>query len=135
MRLTITMFFLIFILLGCSSGSGTFNFSKLTSELEKSGVDFTILDIEEKDQFFSVVPKAIKVNEDFFLIFEYPTNKEMEKEAAMIREDGNIGNASISYVSDPHYFKKGNIIVQYVGKKKVILNQLEKIFGKQFAGR
>jgi hypothetical protein len=52
-----------------------------------------------------------------------------------IHEGGIIGYASISYVSDPHYFKKGNMIVQYVGENQKIINQLEKILGKQFAGR
>lgn len=135
MRLYTAMFFFILILMGCSNNSSQFNFSLLVNELEKEKVNFTIIDNDEKDHFFSVVPKVIEVNGDFILIYEYPTKEDMEKEASNIHEDGNIGNASISYVSDPHYFKKGNIIVQYAGENQVILKHLEKIFGKQFAGR
>ncbi|MDC3418389.1 hypothetical protein [Aquibacillus salsiterrae] len=131
----ILTFFLFLVLIGCSNNSDDFDFPQLTSELEKSGVKYTVLDNDQKDEFLSAVPKVIKVNEDFFLIFEYPSNKEMENDAALIREDGNIGLAKIEWISDPQFFKKGNIIVQYVGKNKEILNQLEKIFGKQFAGR
>jgi hypothetical protein len=59
----------------------------------------------------------------------------MEKEESNIHEDGNIGSASISYASIPHYFKKGKIIVQYVGENEEILKSLEQIMGNQFAGR
>ncbi|QHE52689.1 hypothetical protein [Pontibacillus sp. HMF3514] len=135
MKVGINLFVLIFFLVGCSNNSDTFNFSQLTEELEKVGVDFTIIENNEKDEFLSVVPKLIKLNEDFILIYEYQTNKEMEKDASKIHGDGNIGLARIEYISSPHFFKKGNIIVQYVGRNKVILNQLENMFGNQFAGR
>lgn len=129
------MLFLILILVGCSNNSGLFNFSQLVNELGKEKVIFTIKENAEKDPFFFVVPKVIEMDGDFILIYEYPTKEDMEKEAAAIHEEGNIGNASISYVSDPHYYKKGNIIVQYAGENKVILKHLKEIFGKQFAGR
>ncbi|WP_332695650.1 hypothetical protein [Halalkalibacter lacteus] len=71
-----------------------------------------------KTQFFSDPPKAIDVNREYILIYEYPTKEDMEKDASSIHPNENIGNALFSYISDPHYFKKGNIIVQYAGKNK-----------------
>ncbi|WP_332634793.1 hypothetical protein [Halalkalibacter flavus] len=135
MRLYISVLLLFLILLGCSNNTGLFDFAQLVEELEGAKVNYSIIENNEKDPFFSVPPKAINVSGEYILIYEYPTKEDMEKDASAIHPDGNIGNASISYISDPHYFKKGNIIVQYTGKNKVILQNLEKIFGKQFAGR
>jgi hypothetical protein len=135
MRL-ISMFVLIFIIiLGCANNTSLFDFTQLVKELENAKVDFNIIENSEKDPFFSVPPKVIDFNGEYILIYEYPNKGEMEKDASAIHPDGNIGNASISYITDPHYFKKGNIIVQYDGENKKILQQLEKICGKQFAGR
>jgi hypothetical protein len=135
MRIIHINVFLFLLLLGCTNNIGQFDSAQLANELEKAKVNFNIIENNEKDPFFSVPPKAINIRGEYILIYEYSTNEEMEKDASAIHPDGNIGNASISYISVPHYFKKGNIIVQYVGKDKVILQHLENIFGKQFAGR
>jgi hypothetical protein len=135
MRIIHINVFLFLILLGCSNNTGLFDFAQLVKELEKAKVNISIIENNEKDPFFSVPPNVIDVDGEYILVYEYPTKADMEKDASAIHPDGNIGNASISYISDPHYFKKGNIIVHYAGKNKVILHHLEKIFGKQFAGR
>lgn len=135
MKSYIPMIYLILLLIGCSNGTGQFDFSQLVKQLEEANVNFTIIHNDEKDPFFSVFPKVIEIEGEYICIYEYPTKEDMEREASTIHEDGNIENASISYFSDPHYFKKGNIIVQYAGKNELILKYLEGIFGKQFAGR
>ena len=40
----------------------------------------------------------------------------------------------IEWVSKPHFYKKGSIIVNYVGEDEKILDDLKDIFGTQFAG-
>ena len=41
---------------------------------------------------------------------------------------------NVSWISLPHFFKKGNIIVQYIGENKVIISDLTDILGEEFAG-
>jgi hypothetical protein len=123
------------ILLGCSIETGAFNSTKFINELSNLNLNFTVIDNDEKDPFFSVIPKGLDVNGEYIVIFEYPTKEEMEREASNIREDGNMKNASISYTSVPHFFKKGNIIVRYVGENQEIIKSLEQVMGRQFAGR
>ena len=41
---------------------------------------------------------------------------------------------NVSWVSLPHFYKKGSIIVQYVGENKNIISDLNDILGEQFAG-
>ncbi|QOY34668.1 hypothetical protein AWH56_018340 [Anaerobacillus isosaccharinicus] len=135
MKTFLSMIFLILLLIGCSNRTGQFDFSQLVKQLEEVNMNFTVINNDEMDHFFSVVPKVIQVEGEYILIYEYPSYEDMEREASTIHGDGNIGNASISYFSTPHYFKKGNIIVQYAGKNELILKYLEGIFGKQFAGR
>jgi hypothetical protein len=40
----------------------------------------------------------------------------------------------VSWVSYPHFYKKGCLIVQYVGKNENIISDIEDILGEQFAG-
>ena len=68
-------------------------------------------------------------------IYEYRSNEIMENFASKINSDGSqIGDALVDWIGPPHFYKKGNILVQYVGENKEIIKVLEKILGKQFAG-
>ncbi|MFA5585732.1 MAG: hypothetical protein WDA02_04205 [Saccharofermentanales bacterium] len=69
----------------------------------------------------------------------YEDGAEMEKDAAFITSGGlTYDNGSralkIQWVSDPHFFKSGNMILLYVGVDQDILHALEEIMGTQFAG-
>ncbi|WP_202078735.1 hypothetical protein [Caldalkalibacillus salinus] len=120
------------ILVGCSNDSST---SVFISELEETNLEFTVIDNDEKSEFFSIPPTVIDVDGEYILIYEYENKEEMEKEASSIHDNGNIGSALIVYVSSPHFYKKENIIVQYVGENEEIMNGVEQIMGEQFAGQ
>ncbi|EHI99965.1 hypothetical protein CDLVIII_3403 [Clostridium sp. DL-VIII] len=47
---------------------------------------------------------------------------------------GEQKTKSVSWISYPHFYKKGNIIVQYIGKNEQIISNLKTILGEQFAG-
>jgi hypothetical protein len=60
----------------------------------------------------------------------------MEAEAAQIAPDAStIGTNMPSWMSDPHFYKLGNMIVLYVGQDQKILDILSNVLGPQFAGR
>lgn len=74
------------------------------------------------------------------IIYSYENNEEMEKEAitlnkeaSQIVRDGNTISMEFSE-ANPHFYKKGKIIVQYIGNDEKILKDLQGIMGEQFAG-
>ena len=72
-------------------------------------------------------------------IYLYRNNAQMEKDAANLDAGGTtykdgLNEMKISWVSLPHFYKKDNIIVNYVGEDKTIIDVLETIVGPQFAG-
>lgn len=81
--------------------------------------------------FFSVTPKAIKINDEFVTVYEFANNDTAQSQAKTISSDGSkIGNAIIDWVSVPHFYLQGKIIVSYIGRNSAILSVLEEIVGK-----
>jgi hypothetical protein len=73
------MLILSLILIGCSKETGPFHSSNFLDELTDTNLDFAIIDNDEKDPFFSVVPKVVGVNGEYILIYEYSTTKKWKK--------------------------------------------------------
>lgn len=74
------------------------------------------------------------------VIYSYENNGEMEKIASTINKDAGeiiFGGLPLQpqWHRTPHFYKKGRIIVQYVGEDEKIISDLKEIMGEQFAGR
>jgi len=96
--------------------------------------------VERNDEitqpFFSVKGKTITVNGEKVQVFEYANGKAAEKDARRVDRTGSsTGNSMVSWVGPPHFFKRGKLIVLYVGEKADILQALESALGSQFAGK
>ena len=86
--------------------------------------------------FFNVEAKNIKIGEGKIQIFEYPSAEEMEKEASRISDDGyQVKNVMINWIKPPHFYKKDSLLIVYLGENRSIMDELEKIVGKQFKGK
>ncbi|KNY28782.1 hypothetical protein [Pseudobacteroides cellulosolvens] len=86
---------------------------------------------EVAHSFFSVYAKRIKVDGEMLAIYEFENSDVAESQANTISKDGySIGNALISWVDKPHFFKKEKTIVEYIGSKKSLIKDLEAILGK-----
>jgi len=86
--------------------------------------------------FFSVAGKIVKVYAEDVQIFQYPHAATMEAQAARISADGStVGTAKPFWVDAPHFYKSGKLLVLYVGGNARVLQVLESILGKQFAGK
>lgn len=126
--------------IGCNSidkVENEFDLDVFKEEMRLRGYNFEIEDI--KPYFASNESKTMKIDEALIGVYSYKNNKEMEKNTKYISSDGsgfNNGKESIEidWISKPHLFKKGSIIVNYVGEDEKILNDLTDIFGNQFAG-
>ena len=114
-----------------------FGLDTFKDEMKLRGYDFEIENI--KPYFSSNESKTMKIGETLIGVYSYKNNKEMEKNAKRISKDGSIfyeeeKSIEIDWISKPHFYKKGSIIVNYVGEDDKILDDLKDIFGTQFAG-
>ena len=77
----------------------------------------------------------VNFNEDGVQVFEYDSAETMESDAVLVDADGGtIGTSMVSWMATPHFYKKGRILVLYVGDNAETLEVLEGVLGPQFAG-
>lgn len=133
--LIITMF------IGCTKkdSQDTFDIEQFTSEMKAKNYNFEVQDVENQDDFLSNTKKRMVIGKESLEIYLYNSNKEMEDDAKNINMNGfgySDGNKSIiiDWISYPHFYKKGNVIVLYVGENEKIISDLNDIMGEQFVG-
>jgi hypothetical protein len=85
---------------------------------------------------------AILVGGEPLAVYQYETNAAMETDAGYVGKCGfSVENLSteqvfnISWVSNPYWFKKDLLIVNYVGTNEPFIDFLRAIFGDVFAGQ
>lgn len=88
---------------------------------------------------FSGNGHIIKINGVEVQVFEYADTAALDQQAANISPDGSKitgtrGEAIVDWVDMPHFFKKGRILVVYVGRADGTLSALNAVLGNQFAG-
>ena len=86
----------------------------------------------------------VAVNGGTVQVYEFPDEHAADTEAGYVSPDGhNItvplgGDTSMSthtdWVAPPHYYKKGSVIVRYLGDSMAVLEVLDAVLGLQFAG-
>jgi hypothetical protein len=80
-------------------------------------------------------PTIVKIGEETLKIYEYTDASSMKRESLSIDKDGyGTDRVKVSWISMPHFYKKGRIIVLYLGNNSKINTDLERLLGKQFAG-
>jgi hypothetical protein len=91
----------------------------------------------EVDQpFFSVEGRIIKVSGEDVQVFQYFHAAAVDAQAALVSPDGSaVGTSKLHWVGLPHFYKKGKLLVLYVGGNAKTLKALEAVLGRQFAGR
>ncbi|OPF51320.1 hypothetical protein BH721_02540 [Clostridium baratii] len=99
--------------------------------------DLKIKDVEK--DVLSGTRKRTYNDKIIFDVYLYENNKSMENDSKNLSKDGSkYENGKTSVVVDwskpPHFYKKGNIIVQYIGEDEKIISDLQSILGEQFAG-
>lgn len=119
---------------GCSN-SGVMNYSRLVDDLKAGG--YAVQTGGEVSQaFFSVKGKIIKIINEDVQVFEYKDETTMKAEASQVSSDGgSVGTSMVTWMSVPHFYKAGKLIVIYIGENAVVKGALEKVIGAQFAGK
>ena len=131
---------LVVVMTSCKQGSPqkASDYMAFLSLLEEYGFQY----YEEKadtDSYLSVERKPVWIGEEIVSVFEYESNAAMEADASGIDRDGyTISNqgrhTNIDWVSAPYFFKKGSLIINYVGENERILAFLNENYGTAFAG-
>lgn len=124
-----------------------YSYDNFIDDLLDSGASVQIRG-ESKVGLFSVQSKNIKVNGENVHVLEYDNKNLANEEAAFVDPDGYGMEKVIetgetiregwSLIGQPHFYKKGRLIVFYVdassGSDPSTRNLLENILGSQFAG-
>ena len=135
----ISLISLFMTITGCSgidNSKSDYDLEKFEDALKDKGYQFEIKDV--KKDFLPTTKKRILIKDEALDIYIFKNNKKMESEASNIDSGGcsyyGKNAVDVSWVSFPHFYKKGNIIVQYVGENNYIISDLDAILGAQFAG-
>lgn len=128
---------IIVTLSGCNNkGKSTYSHEDFEFTMKDMGYDFEIQDVDR--DFLPTTRKRMTIDDIALDIYVFDSDVEAETEAGYIDEGWGYNNGrravKVSWISYPHFFKRGNIIVQYIGEDPDIINTLESIMGEQFAG-
>lgn len=125
-------------LFGCSKQISDTAYKDLITNLEKMDFSIAVEDVEK--DILQGQRKWLTINENENIsVYLYESSEKMEEDASYVDKGGSSysngkNDALISWVSLPHFFKKDNIIVLYVGENPEIINALAELLGAQFAG-
>ena len=78
----------------------------------------------------------IKVHGEDVQVFQYASAEAADAETAPISRNGtSVGTRKIHWIGSPHFYKKGRLVVLYVGDADQVRRTLEAALGRQFAGK
>ena len=134
---------LLFVMLsisfwGCSKQIGEKTYLDFITKLKEQNFKVEVEDVEE--DILQGQRKWLTINEEEHIaVYLYESREKMEEDASYIDSGGTSYNngknsVKISWASLPHFYKKDNMIVLYVGQTADIPNALDQIVGVQFAG-
>lgn len=134
---TIIALFMVTELVSCSrdtNSPNTFNMELFENAMNVKGYNYEIKDVEQ--DFLPTTRKRMIIDDKVIDIYLFSNDNEMEHEASHIDSGGYSYNNSsnVSWVSIPHFYKKGSLIVEYVGEDENIMSDLPDILGEEFAG-
>ena len=85
--------------------------------------------------FFSVPGKVLLLGSDELQVYVYASPEAAAADVQSVSADGKtVGAALLDWISTPHFFSSGNVVLIYVGENSTILQTLQSMFGTQFAG-
>lgn len=138
--LFIAILYMITMLVGCSGENNfksTYSIKQFENAMNDKGYKFEIKDVEQ--DFLPTERKRMMIDNKAIDIYLFSNDKDMENEASRIDIGGSTysngyKSVKVRWVSFPHFYKKGSLIVQYIGEDKKIISDLKDILGEQFAG-
>ncbi|QGU96239.1 hypothetical protein GOM49_15070 [Clostridium bovifaecis] len=125
LRITI---FLVFI--GLITYKASFSLEDFKEELSTRGYQYAV-DTSAKRDVLSVAPTIININDENIRVHEYKIRPLLWWDCSKISKDGfEIGRTSVHWVAEPHFYQKGNLIVQYIGEDRKTIAMLGEILSE-----
>lgn len=119
---------------GASRAAPVTDYASLLARLRAAGASIEPGG-EVEQPFFSVKGKMVEVYGEDVQVFEYSDAAAAEAQAAQVSPTGTgVGTTKIHWIAPPHFYKKGRLLVLYVGDNDKVLKALDAALGPQFAG-
>jgi hypothetical protein len=108
----------------------------LVATLQRTGLPITFEGRAAGDWWgVGFVGARYDVYDDQLFVYEWQTVSGAETAAALIRGRGNqIGGFDISWTDVPHFYRRGRIVVLYLGRRERILKLLRGTLGPVIGG-
>ena len=125
---------------GSAKGQHTAELQQLVSELGSHGATVGV-GAPVTEPFFSASGRVLHVNGKEVQVLRFATSSAARVAAAAVSPDGYSVGASegttvshVDWVATPHLYRRGSLIVVYVGDDAPTLQLLGEVVGPQFAG-
>jgi len=110
------------------------DYDSFIDALEEKDITAQVVEVLD-DSSFSVPTIVVSVNGEHVQVYEFASATDAQKAALTVSEDGTeIGTSIIRWIDTPHFYTQDKIIVLYVGHTQEMLNLLDSLLDKQFAG-
>jgi len=130
---------LLFVSCALSNNAKTSDYEAFLELLTQNGFSYAEGNPDSEFHFLTAERKPVFIGSEILGVYEYESNEVMESDAACVDISGfsmrfEGGGIEISWASNPYFFKKDALMINYVGENDDIINFLIKNFGKPFAG-
>lgn len=110
--------------------------SDLIADLEQQGANVTFIGEGASWRIFYLNGTHLNISGQSIQVFDYPEKKQADYFINQIDSGGyNIGKGQVYWKGLPHFFRKNNLLVLYVGNNTETLQVLNSVLGEQFAGK
>lgn len=110
------------------------SYGSLVAQLREGGLRVETLD-EIQQPFFTPPARVISIGDGEAQVYEYVDDKSAATEAARVAPNGSIGGSMPMWIAPPHFFRKGRLIVLYLGSDVRSLGRMRELLGVEFAGQ
>lgn len=138
--LTLSLLILITVIVWYNkeSSKSTFGIDQFTKQMKAKHYSFKVENVP-KDNFLPATRKMMVMDKERIFILLYANDKEAKADSKRVDPIGcsytnGSNSVAVTWSLDPHFYRKGAIIVHYAGSNKKIISDLNDIMGKQFAG-
>ena len=118
-----------------ASAPGLESYDALVDTLHAMGLTVELAG-KIRQPFFSAQGEVVGVNGYEVEVFEYPDATAAEADASLVSADGgSVGPTLVHWVAPPHFYRRGRLLVVYIGEDPAVAEALESVLGPQFAGQ
>lgn len=88
-----------------------------------------------RQPFFAVPATILEVDGEGVQVYAFSDARAAREAAARVSSDGRkVGTSAPFWIGPPHFFRRSNLVVLYLGDDGKLLQRLQDALGPQFAG-